>query len=139
MSIPITSNGGLEMKQKTTMDSKVISNEIKVRNYRKSTFTLLVSALSVLALLATSCGGSDDATSNVAETSSSSETSETEESSSSQSTNEETAEEDTTSQAPEIDEDCSTASEARDDLFPGVMFFSEAQTRCITDIDWGDR
>ena len=139
MSIPITSNGGLEMKQKTTMDSKVISNEIKVRNYRKFTFTLLVSTLSVLALLATSCGGSDDATSNVAETSSSSETSETEESSSSQSTNEETAEEDTTSQAPEIDEDCSTASEARDDLFPGVMFFSEAQTRCITDIDWGDR
>ena len=99
--------------------------------------TMFIAAIATVALIATSCGGSSESTDSASSETESSSASEpaTEESESSE------AEEETPapSQDLEVADDCPTAGDARDDLFPGVMFFSEAQTRCLTDIDWGDR
>ena len=98
---------------------------------------MLIAALATVALVATSCGGSSESTDSTS--------SETESSSASEPVAEEPksseAEEETPAptQDLEVAEDCPTAGDARDDLFPGVMFFSEAQTRCLTDINWGER
>ena len=99
--------------------------------------TMLIAGFATIALLATSCGGSSESTDSAPSQSesSSSPQSSTEEPGSS-ANEEETA---APSKDLEVADDCPTAGDARDDLFPGVMFFSEAQTRCLTDIDWGDR
>ena len=95
--------------------------------------TMLMAAIATVALIATSCGGSSESTDSASSGTESSSASEpaAEEPKSSE------AEEETPAptQDLEVADDCPTAGEARDDLFPGVMFFSEAQTRCLTDID----
>ncbi len=99
--------------------------------------TMLIAAIATVALVATSCGGSSESTDSTS--------GETENSSASEPAAEEPKSSEAQEETPaptqdlEVAEDCPTAGDARDDLFPGVMFFSEAQTRCLTDINWGER
>ena len=84
--------------------------------------TIFIAAIATVALIATSCGGSSESTDSASSETESSSASEpaTEESQSSE------AEEETPapSQDLEVADDCPTASDARDDLFPGVMSVS---------------
>jgi hypothetical protein len=109
---------------------------------------LLVIAAVVVIIIIASGGGGDDDSASEPSSSTSSDSSQTapadsSEDDSSTAAEEESSESSEPEEAEEPDpatEDCPTAGDARDDLFPGVMFHEEAVTRCIADdIEWGER
>jgi hypothetical protein len=112
---------------------------------------LLVAVAAVIVIvIATSSGGGNDIEdqSTVSDSSSSesadSSSSESAGSSSSESTDsssdDDTTGTETTEESSVPVEECPTAADARDNLLPEVMFYSEAATRCIVDdIEWGER